>query len=329
MLILNANQVATALPMTEAIAGMKLAFAALHQGDVVMPPRTHMSLEKQDAISLIMPSYVGGRSEALAVKVVGIFPNNSRKGLDRILGAVMVFDPETGAPQAVLEGATLTGIRTAAVSGAATDYLARENAHVLGVVGSGVQAKTHIHSMCSVRPIQRVQIFGPTSSKVDALIEELASDPSLPKDIVRVDSGDQAARGADIICTVTSSQTAVFSDDSIAPGTHINAVGSSQTTAGEVPASTVCRAVVVVDQREAAWEEAGDIVQPIKQGLIGKEHVVAELGELASGSLDSPRTDDQQVTFFKSVGLAMQDAFAAQICLTNARKHGIGQQVDW
>ncbi len=328
MLILNVRDVQRCLPMPEAIAGMKHAFTALHQGQVVLPPRTHMPVEDQNAVSLIMPSYVCGHEPALAVKVVGIFPNNLLRGVDRILGAVMVFDPETGAPLAVLEGASMTGIRTAAVSGAATDLLARDSSRTLAIIGAGVQARTHISAMCAIRSIERVFVFSRTRSKTESLVEEMSQVESLPP-IEITESADEAVSQADIVCCTTSSGEAVFSDVSVKPGTHINAVGSSQTTAGEVPAQTVARAKVVVDQREAAFEEAGDILKPIASGLITKNHVLAALGELTSGHVTPIRTQEDDITFFKSVGLAMQDAVAATICLKNAKREGIGQQVDW
>jgi ornithine cyclodeaminase/alanine dehydrogenase-like protein (mu-crystallin family) len=329
MLILNANDVVVALPIADAIAAMKRAFTSLQRQDIIMPPRTHMSLEKHNAISLIMPSYSGGDHEALTVKVVGIFPNNLQQGRDRILGAVMVFDPTTGAPVAVLDGASLTGLRTAAASGAATDFLARRDSQTLGILGAGVQAKTHIQAMCSVRPIQKIKIYSPTRSKCEALVDQVRGNDDLPDDIEIVRSGDEAVENADIVCATTSANQAVFSDEAIQPGTHINAVGSSQTTIYEIPAATVVRSKVVVDQRAAAWEEAGDIVIPIKQGLITREHVLAELGELTSGTIPSPRSCEQDITFFKSVGLAVQDTFAAQTCLASAVASGLGQKVDW
>lgn len=333
MLILNSNDVRRCLPMSDAIEGMKKAFASLHRNEVIMPPRTHMAIAAEDAISLIMPSYFGGEEKALAVKVVGIFPNNEKRDIPRILGAVNVFDPNTGAPLAVLDGAMLTGIRTAAVSGAATDLLARADSKVLAVLGAGVQARTHIEAMCSVRSFEQIRIFSRTSAKAELLADQVQQSndfsAGISADISVSVTADNAVAGSDIVCCTTSSSTPVFSDNAISQGTHINAVGSSTPCDAEVPASTVLRSRVFVDQLEAAFEEAGDLLQPIESGLISRAHILAELGELATGSFDSARSSPTDITFFKSVGLAMQDAFAAKICLENAVKLSIGQRVDW
>lgn len=328
MLILNANDVRKALTMPAAIDGMKRAFAALASGDVLMPNRTHLDIAQHQGVTLVMPSYVAGANEALAVKVVSVFPENAKQGLARIQAAVNVFDPTTGQPIALIEGATLTGIRTAAVSGAATDYIAPSDAHVLGVVGAGVQARTHIEAVCSVRPIERIRIYGPTRSKVEQLAETVKQCEGVPQDIEVVESGDAAVSDADIVCTVSTSVHPVFDDRVIKPGTHINAVGSYQPHVREIPAETVVRSRLYVDQREAAWEEAGDLIQPLNAGLITADHVVADLGELATGTAPAI-VEDQQITFFKSVGLAMQDAFAASICVEQAKALGLGQTVDW
>ena len=328
MLILNSDDVRKALSMPNAIAAMKNAFAALAAGDVLMPNRTHLDIARHQGVTLVMPSYVAGANEALAVKVVSVFPENVKQGLARIQAAVNVFDPATGQPVALIEGATLTGIRTAAVSGAATDFIAPADARVLGIIGAGVQARTHIQAVCAVRSIERIQIYGPTQSKVEQLVAEVKTMETVPDDVVIVATGNEAATGADIVCTVSTSVDPVFSDDVIKPGTHINAVGSYQPHVREIPAETVIRSRVYVDQREAAWEEAGDLIQPLKAGLISEDHIVADLGELATGTAPAA-LEDQQVTFFKSVGLAMQDAFAASVCLDQARQQGLGQTVDW
>ena len=328
MLILNSQSVKKALSMPSAIEAMKDAFVAIANGGVLMPNRTHMDIAAEQGVTLVMPSYISGDNEALAVKVVSVFPNNATKGLARIQAAVNVFDPATGQPIALIEGSALTGIRTAAVSGAATDLIAGDNTPVLGIVGAGVQARTHIEAICSVRAIERIQIYGPTPAKVERLANEVKQLPGVPSDIVIAVSGNEAVKDADIVCAVSTATDPVFEDAFIKPGAHINAVGSYQPHVREIPTATVLRSKVYVDQREAAWEEAGDLIQPLRAGQITEDHIVSDLSELATGT--NPATlEGSQISFFKSVGLAMQDAFAATVCLKAARELNLGQKVEW
>lgn len=320
--------------MAQAIEAMKEAFAAFSSGRAVVPPRTHLSIPQHSGISLIMPALVSGeeKDEALAVKVVSVFDRNAECGQPRIQAAVLVLDPATGRPEALLEGAALTAIRTAAASGAATDLLARRDARIAAILGAGVQARTHLEAICTVRPISEVRIYSPTPARVEALIAEAATRPSplgtpAPR-LVRAASAGEAIEHADIICAATTARTAVFQDAAVVRGTHINAVGSFTPQTCEVPAETVLRATVIVDSREAAWEEAGDLIQPLNAELIDRDHIRAELGEIVLGAKPG-RTRDDQITLFKSVGLAMQDAIAARCALDAARRLGLGREVEW
>jgi len=329
VLILNAEDVRRALPMAEAIAAMKAAFAALSDERAIVPPRAHLSIQRHAGTSLFMPAYVDDddpAGEALTIKAVSLFDHNQARGLARIQAAVLVLEPDTGRPIALLEGATLTGIRTAAASGAATDLLARANAKTLAILGAGVQARTHIAAVCAVRNIEEVRIYSRTRDKVAALIDEMSADVTAP--LLPVDSPREAVAGADVICCTTTSSTPIFDDADLQPGVHVNAVGSYTPQACEVPAATVLRSLVVVDSRDAAWEEAGDLIQPLEAGQITKDHVHAELGELVLKRRPG-RTSNEQITFFKSVGIAVQDAFAAQAARSRAATLGIGQTVAW
>lgn len=329
MLILNAADVRRALPMCEAIAAMKQAFAALSAGRAIMPPRAHLPITRNAGISLFMPVYVDHEEpdeQALTIKAVSLFDHNQARGLGRIQAAVLVLEPDTGRPAAVLEGATVTAIRTAAASGAATDLLARADCQRLAVLGAGVQARSHIEAVCAVRDIEQVRVYGPTPGKVAALIDEMS--PRVSAELSAATSSVDAIRGADIVCATTTASEPIFDDPDIAPGTHINAVGSYKPEVREVPSATVMRSLVVVDSRQAAWEEAGDLIQPLEAGQITTDHIYAELGELVSGQRPG-RTCDDQITFFKSVGVAVQDAFAAKVALSRAAAHNIGQVVDW
>jgi ornithine cyclodeaminase len=336
VLILNAAEVREALAMQDAVAAMKEAFASVANGRAVIPHRTHLPVPRHAGISLIMPAYVEGpdpessrpQAEALAVKVVSVFDNNHARGLARIQAVVLVIDPATGSPQALLEGATLTAIRTAAASGAATDLLARRDSRVLALFGAGVQACTHFDAMCAVRPIEEVRIFSRTPEKVAALIAELGARPGSGPRLLAAASPAEALARTDIVCAATTSRIPIFDDAEIAPGVHINAVGSYTRDACEIPAETVRRALVVVDSREAAWSEAGDLIQPLEAGLIDRDHIHADLGELVLGRRPG-RTDERQITFFKSVGLAVQDAVAARHALENARRMKLGSEIEW
>lgn len=334
MRFLNAEDVRAALPMRDAVEAMKQAFAAFSLGRANAPPRIHLGLPQNGGVSLVMPSFVWGSNpqdaddQALAVKVVSLFDGNRARGLARIQAAVMVFDPQTGRPDALLEGATLTAIRTAAASGAATDLLSRADSQSVALFGAGVQARSHIEAMLAVRPVTAFRIFGRTRSNVDAMMAEFRARPGFPAELVAAESPVDAVRGADIVCAASTARTPLFDDCDVATGTHLNAVGSYTPDVREIPAETVARSRVVVDSRHAAWEEAGDLIQPLNAGLIDRDHIAAELGEIVAGQKPG-RTSETEVTFFKSVGMAVQDAMAARVALANARKAGIGREIEW
>ncbi len=329
MLILNAHDVRETLPMAEAIDAMKRAFCALSAGRAEVPLRAHLNVEPHDGVSLVMPAYVSDPDdEALAVKVVSLFDGNSRRGMARIQAAVLVLEPETGLPAAVLEGATLTAIRTGAASGAATDLLARGDSKTAAIFGAGVQSRTQLEAVCTVRSIETVWVHDPDDSRVGEFIAEVAGRGPIPSDIRAAKDPAEAVAQADVICAATTSARPVFDDADLKPGVHINAVGSYQPDVQEIPAETVARALVVVDSREAALSETGDLIQPIEKGLIDAEHIHSELGELVAGERTVTRSDDQ-ITLFEAVGVAVQDAVAAKVALTRARELGLGQNVDW
>lgn len=329
MLVLSAADVRRALPMSAAIEGMKRAFAALSDGRAQVPPRGHLPIEPHDGVVLVMPASVEEEhGQSLAVKVISLFDHNTRRGLPRIHAAVLALEANTGRPIALLEGAALTAIRTGAASGAATELLARSDSRTVAIFGAGVQARTQLEAICTVRLIETVWVYDPIASAVEALIAEAAGQGPIPTDVRAAADPRQAVGEADIICTATSSAEPVFSDADLKPGAHINAVGSYQPDVREIPAESVVRGLLVVDSREAALAETGDLIQPIRQGLIGPEHVYAELGELV---LDRKRGrgSADQITLFKAVGLAVQDAVAARLALENAEQSGLGQRVDW
>ena len=329
MRILNAADVRRALPMSEAIEAMKGAFAALSDGKADVPGRIHLNVQKHDGVTLVMPALVDdSQGLALAVKVVSLFDHNASRGLARIQAAVLALEPDTGRLAAVVEGATLTAIRTGAASGAATDLLARADSHTVAIFGAGVQARTQLEAVCSIRSIRRAWVFDPEPESTRRLIADVAGQGPIPADVRAAVSPQEAVAQADIVCTASTSTTPVFRDADLKPGVHINAVGSFQPHVQEIPPETVVRSFLVVDSREAALEETGDLIQPIRAGLIGADHIRAELGELVLGRRTG-RESAEQTTFFKAVGVAVQDAVAVRLALENAQRFGLGQVVAW
>ncbi len=328
MLILNAADVRRALPMRETIEAMKRAYAALSAGQANIPLRTSLPIPAQNATALFMPAFVSetdGEESALTLKIVTLFPHNVPAGLPFIHAAVLVLDAQNGKTLALLEGGTLTAIRTGAGGGAAADLLARAESRTVALFGAGVQARTQLEAVCAVRNIEKVWIHALFPEQVEAFIAEMRSRVSAT--LVPAATPRQALAEADIVCAATTTTTPLFDDADLRPGTHITGVGSYTPAMIEIPPATVARARVVVDSRAASQAEAGEIIRAAEQGLFDWQNA-AELGEIVLGT-QTGRTSPEQITFFKSVGVAVQDALAAQLALKNARKLGLGQDVTW
>jgi ornithine cyclodeaminase len=323
--ILDADAVREALPMAEAVAAMKRAFGLVSAGAVSMPLRTRVEIPDQEATTLIMPAY-GGAEAGLAVKVVSVFPHNPERGRPTIHAVVIVLDPETGAPAALLEGAALTAIRTGAASGAASDLLARAEAHTAAIFGSGAQARTQLEAVCTVRKIRTAWVWGIDPPGVEAFAREMAGRGPCPTDLRIAATPQEALAEADIVCTATTSATPVFEGRSVRPGTHINAIGSYTPQMQEIDGDLVARSLVVVDSRQAALVESGDLILPIRQGKLREDALHGELGEIVNGVIPG-RTREDQITLFKSVGVAIQDAVAASVALRRAAELGLGSVV--
>jgi ornithine cyclodeaminase/alanine dehydrogenase-like protein (mu-crystallin family) len=325
MLILGADEVRRALPMRETIEVMKRAYAAYSAGRAEVPLRTQLVIAPHQATSLFMPAYVRTeKEEALAVKVVSLFPGNPARALEFIQAVVLLLESDTGRPVALLEGRTLTSIRTGAASAAAADLLAWPNSRVAAVFGAGVQGRAQLEAVCTVRKIETAWIYDSDPKKARQFVDDLAGHGSIPKDIRIAANPAQAVKHAEIICTATTSKSPVFSDSDLKPGAHISAIGSYLPEMQEVPPETIQRAMVVVDSRTAALAETGDLILPIRQGMFTEKHIHAELGEIVLGTKPGRQYADE-ITYFKSVGVAVQDAMAAQFAWQNAQKMGIGQ----
>ena len=329
MLILTAENVRKALPMRETIEAMKRAYAALSDGHAEVPLRTRLPIPSHEALTLLMPAFVESpEGEALAVKIVSLFPQNPQKGLAYIQAAVLVLDPESGRALAVLEGSSLTAIRTGAAGGAAIDLLARKESRIVAIFGAGVQGRTQLEAACSVRQIETAWVYDSNAKQAVAFAQELSGKFPIPGDLRVAANSRQAVSSADIVCTATTSLTPVFSDSDLKPGVHITAVGSYTPDMQETPAETVKRARVVVDSRSAALAESGDLIQPLRAGVFGEDHIHADLGEIILGKKVGRQSADE-ITYFKSVGIAVQDAMAAQLAVDNARKMGLGFEVQF
>lgn len=315
LLHLDADDVRRLLPMRDCIAIMEQAFTALGRGEALQPLRTVIHRPDGAGSLYVMPAYTV-EPAALAVKLITVFHGNHARGIPSHQGIVVAFDPDTGKPAALIDAGALTAIRTAAVSGLATRLLARRDAHDLAILGSGVQAASHLAAMCEVRGVDRVRVWSPRPDHRQAFAERAAAEHGIP--VQAVDGPDAAVSGADLICTVTAARAPVLRGEWIAQGAHINAVGASTPATREVDADTVRRARVVVDSRQSALSEAGDLLIPIGEGLVDEGIIAAELADLVLGTADG-RTGDDDITLFESLGLAVEDAAAAAWLIERAR----------
>jgi ornithine cyclodeaminase len=276
--------------------------------------------------ALFMPARVAAL-DALGVKVVSVFQLNRARNLPVIHALVCMLDPETGQPMAIMDGTYLTALRTGAVSGAATDLLARPNSKVLVAIGAGAQGATQIAAVCAVRPIERIIAVDRDEAMFTRLRETLARDWPDVVDRLETTTDAAAVREADVICTATTSRTPVFSDADVRPGTHINAVGAFTPEMQELPAETVIRATIVVDAVDAALAEAGDFIIPLNQGRVERSKFERELGMVAAGTA-AGRTSNDEITLFKSVGNAVQDVVVGRRAVDRARAEGVGTEIE-
>ena len=317
--ILSADDVRACVDMPAAIDAMREAFAALSAQEATVPMR--LALETEHGVSLFMPAHLRESGNAGA-KVVSVNPGNAARGLPAIHAVVLVLDVLTGRPTALMDGTWLTALRTGAVGGLAADLLARSDAKTVALFGAGVQARTQLEAVRCVREITEVRVVSRSGASADRLAGEVVGVRA-----VRVDDANEAIEGADIIIAATSSSPPVFDGARVEPGTHVTGVGSYTLDMREVDTALVQRARILVDQREAVMEEAGDIVGPIRDGVVDETVIIAEIGEVVLGRVPG-RTADSEITFFKSVGNAVQDVAVAARVLAAAESEGHGLVVD-
>lgn len=326
MRILRADDVARAVSMCEMIGAMRAAFIELSAGRAAAPLRSAIDLDRHAGVTLVMPAYLSSL-ESLTVKIVSVHGRNAGRGLPLIHGLVLAIDPATGQPRAIIEGGSLTALRTGAASGLATDLLAGKDAEVAAIFGAGRQAQTQLAALCAVRAIRRVYVFAPRRQAVDRFIAGMKC--VLPDvELIAAASAAEAVHAADVVCAATTSSEPVFDGADLKPGAHINAVGSFKPEVREIDGATIARASkIVVDERGAALAEAGDLIQAINEGILHADGIYAEIGEIAAGSR-AGREDPDEITFFKSVGNAVQDAAAASVICARAESLGLGLEID-
>jgi alanine dehydrogenase len=327
MLALTARDVQDLVPMKTAVELMKTVFNDLSAGKTTSPLRTPVPVPEADGVSLFMPAYVPS-IEGLGMKVVSVFPRNQELGKPTINAIVAVLDANTGEPTALMDGTFLTALRTGAGAGAAADLLARNDSHVITCIGAGAQGLTQVWAVAEVRDIQRVYVYDINEAMCESYADRLAKyDPELAAKVQTITDLPTALEDSDVVCTATTSSTPVYDHVNIRPGTHINAVGAFQPTMQEIPVQTLLNSYIVVDSVEAAIEEAGDLQIPLNNGEITEDMISVEIGHLVAGSQPG-RTSDDQITFFKSVGNAVQDIIVAREAVLQAEKLGRGQQFE-
>ncbi len=324
MLVVNDSEVRKILTMKECIQVMEEALISLSKDEVLLPLRPVMWLPERVGALALMPSYRSGPS-GMAVKIISVFPGNRNTPYDSHQGAVLLFDTTHGQMLAMIDASSVTAIRTAAVSGVATQWLARKDASDLAILGSGVQARTHLEAMLCCRDLKRIRVWSRNTEHARDFARRESDRFNIRVEVFS--EAKDAVQDAHIICTTTSSKEPVLMGDWIARGAHINAVGASIPAARELNSFAVSKSSLFVDRRESALSEAGDFLIPRNEGLITEDHVIGEIGDVLLGRIQGRRTPEE-ITLFKSVGIAIEDLAAAQFIYKKALETGMGTQVE-
>jgi len=318
LLILNEHEVEELLDLAGCLEAMREALSSLARGEVHLPLRPVVRPPGETTLLGLMPVHRGGGRPMYALKTVTVVPGNPSRGLDPHQGTVTLFDGETGEVRALMNASAITAIRTAAVSAVATRLLAREDARELGVLGAGVQARSHLEALRLVREFDHVRIYSPTAEHAAALAEETGAEP--------VGSAEEAVRGADVVVAATSSLEPVLGREWLKEGAHVNSVGGRPPLMRELDTATIAASSFFVDRRESAEAEAGDYREALETGAIGSGHIKAEIGEVLIGAA-AGRTGPGELTVFRSLGLAVEDLAAAEYVVRRARETGAGVEV--
>lgn len=322
VLVIGQSEVRRLLPMAACVEVMAEALSCLARGEGVNPLRTMLMKPDRSGLLGMMPAYLSSPA-ALGMKAVTVFPGNHGTDLDSHQGVVLLHEPERGRLLAIVEAGEITAVRTAAVSGLATRTLARPEARDLAIVGSGVQAHSHVMAMSAVRPLRSVRVCSRRFENAEAFAAEHAA---VAESVEAVATVEEAVRDADIVCTTTTAHEPILEGRWLAPGAHVNAVGSSMRTARELDAEAVSRSRLFVDRRESTLNESGDFLLAREEGAVADEHIVAELGEVLLGA-QAGRESDEEVTLFKSLGLGVEDLAAAEFVYRRAVEERLGTHV--
>ena len=324
--VLSRQDVQDILTWDDAIRLQGEAFALLSGGQIAMPVKTLLETERPKAHMLFMPALISG-CKGFGVKYVGDFHENLERGLPHLVSAVLLMDGETGRPVALLEGAYLTDVRTGASAGLAAQLLARDDARVVAVFGAGATARPSLEAVCHVRAIEKVLVVGRTEARAHRFVEEMrARGGRIPRDVEFTHDRRRAVREVDIIIAATNSPEPVFDGRDLRPGTHISSVGN--VTGRELDSETIRRARVLLDSREGCLQQARDIYLPVQEGVVPRAHLQDELGHVVLGQRPG-RQNREEITLFKSLGIAIQDLVTGLHVLREAERRGRGTLVDF
>lgn len=324
MKIITESQVEKHLSTPECIEAMRAAMIAVSNGDVHLPIRQFMPIEGAPGKMAIMPGVIG-KPYCFGIKLVCKYDRDASSPYGTHVGMVLVFDAKEGLPLAMIEGSSLTAIRTAAASALATDLLARKDAGNLLVIGCGEQARRHIHSMRAVRDLKSVTVWGRNEERAAEFAKDVSETEELPVSVAT--SLESAVRDSDLICTTTSSKEPILNGNWLSPGAHVNLVGSAIPTTAEADETCVTRSKFFVDYRPAAMAAAGELLRAIENNAVNESHIAAEIGEVAMGSKPA-RENEDEITLYKSLGVSAQDLAAAHILYEKAEKEGFGLDVE-
>ncbi|MFC0322280.1 ornithine cyclodeaminase family protein [Gallibacterium melopsittaci] len=325
MLYLKKADLRQCFSMAEAIAATKRALSAYSKGLAEVPLRTNLNITQYEGQSLYMPAYVRGANSALGIKIASVYPKNIEKKLPSIFALMLVLDPKTGIVSACLEGTYFTQLRTGAVQGVATDLLARKDAKIGALIGTGGQAAGQLEAMMAVRELREVRVFSRDFKNVLAFCHKMQ--PYFNCELIPVKTSKECVAEADIITTVTTATTPTFSAEWIKQGAHINGIGSYTPEMCEIPQELVQQAdVIMFDTMDGVLNEAGDFITPLKQGLVSLQEYDGELGQLINRQIGG-RSSNKQITLFKSVGSAVLDVVLAQEIVKKAKVKGFGLEL--
>ncbi len=325
VLVLNAREVQHLLTMDECIAAMEQALASVARGEALLPLRTITWLPGRTGALGLMPACLG-QPAVLGVKAISVFPGNTASPYESHQGAVLLFEVANGRLLAAVDASSITAIRTAAVSAVATRHLARPDAGTLAILGTGVQARTHLEAMRRVRTVRQVRVWGRNPQRARDFAARQGRRHGLPVEAVA--EAREAVAGADLVCTVTGSPEPVVEGAWLEAGAHVNAVGACLPTTRELDGEAVARCRLVVDRVESALHEAGDFLLARQEGKVDDGHILGELGNVILGKL-AVRKSPEEITLFKSLGLAVEDLAAAHAVYRKAAETGRGARVDW